>query len=188
MPEEGETTPATAPEGRTFTQADVDRIVEDRLKRERAKYSDYDDLKKRAAEADTNKSELQKLTETVTKLKDDLGEERQRSVRTEVARKTGLSLAKVERLKGDTEDELLADAEQVFDVKPGDGKTATGSTEGATGGGGEAGKEEPPDKGGSGKPRSSPAELREGTVPNAGAEKSGEELAEEVWKKTRGDL
>lgn len=31
---------------KTFTQADVDRLVKDRLERERRKYADYDDLKK----------------------------------------------------------------------------------------------------------------------------------------------
>ena len=35
--------------GTGFTQADVDRIVGERLTRERAKYSDYDDLKTAAA-------------------------------------------------------------------------------------------------------------------------------------------
>jgi hypothetical protein len=58
-----EPTPTTPvqPEGDakpdTFTQADVDRIVADRLKREReatkTKYADYDDLKVRAGEATT---------------------------------------------------------------------------------------------------------------------------------------
>lgn len=36
----------------TFTQADVDRIVADRLNREKAKYSDYDQLKTRAGQWD----------------------------------------------------------------------------------------------------------------------------------------
>lgn len=45
-------TGADAP--KTFTQADIDRIVADRVTRERAKYSDYDDLKKRAAAAMTD--------------------------------------------------------------------------------------------------------------------------------------
>lgn len=37
----------------TFTQADLDRIVADRVARERAKYADYGDLKKKAAAAMT---------------------------------------------------------------------------------------------------------------------------------------
>ncbi|MEQ8834281.1 MAG: hypothetical protein RIB67_07525 [Miltoncostaeaceae bacterium] len=38
--------------GRSFSQADVDRIVEQRLARERGKYSDYDEVKARAAKLD----------------------------------------------------------------------------------------------------------------------------------------
>jgi len=36
-----------------FTQADVDRIVKERVQRERAKYADYDDLKVKAGEKAT---------------------------------------------------------------------------------------------------------------------------------------
>lgn len=39
--------------GKTFTQADIDRIVADRVARERAKFSDYGDLKRKAAAAMT---------------------------------------------------------------------------------------------------------------------------------------
>lgn len=39
--------------GQTFTQADVDRIVKERVQRERAKYADYDDLKAKAGEKAT---------------------------------------------------------------------------------------------------------------------------------------
>lgn len=37
--------------GKTFTQADVDRIIADRVARVNAKFSDYGDLKKKAAAA-----------------------------------------------------------------------------------------------------------------------------------------
>ena len=37
----------------TFTQADVDRIVRERVQRERGKYADYDDLKTKAEGAKT---------------------------------------------------------------------------------------------------------------------------------------
>lgn len=40
-------------DGRTFSQADLDRIVADRVARERAKYADYGDLKRKAASAMT---------------------------------------------------------------------------------------------------------------------------------------
>jgi hypothetical protein len=38
---------------KTFSQADIDRVVADRLAREKAKYADYADLKKKAAAAMT---------------------------------------------------------------------------------------------------------------------------------------
>ena len=42
-----QTTPAQ-PAGKTFTQAELESIVADRLARERAKYPDYEDLKAKA--------------------------------------------------------------------------------------------------------------------------------------------
>lgn len=46
-------TTSTTDTGKTFSQADVDRIVADRISREKAKYADYSDLKKKAAAAMT---------------------------------------------------------------------------------------------------------------------------------------
>lgn len=52
---------------RTFTQADLDRILADRLSREREKYADYEDLQQRASKwaeyEETQKTELQKAQE-----------------------------------------------------------------------------------------------------------------------------
>ncbi len=48
-----DTNTSTADTGKTFTQTDLDRIVAERVARERAKYSDYGDLKKKAAAAMT---------------------------------------------------------------------------------------------------------------------------------------
>lgn len=54
-------------QGRVFTQEELDRIVGDRLARERGKYADYDDLKAAAAKLkeleDANKTELEKAQE-----------------------------------------------------------------------------------------------------------------------------
>lgn len=53
----------------TFTQADVDRIVAERLKRERettkAKYADYDDLKAKAGQAQTAEEKIAELQQQV---------------------------------------------------------------------------------------------------------------------------
>jgi hypothetical protein len=66
MPEE---ITSSTEEGKTFTQADVDRIVTDRLNREKGKYADYDELKTKAAKVDeleaASKSELQKALDEV---------------------------------------------------------------------------------------------------------------------------
>lgn len=70
MPEDPTPTPDEGTKDPTFTQADVDRIVAERLKRERettkAKYADYDDLKAKAGEkatADERLAELEKEIE-----------------------------------------------------------------------------------------------------------------------------
>lgn len=57
----------TAEQGKTFTQADVDRIVGQRLARDREQYADYDQLKEAAAELakirEGEKTELQRIQE-----------------------------------------------------------------------------------------------------------------------------
>jgi hypothetical protein len=67
--EEEETTQETETQEppRTFSQADVDRIIKDRLAREKSKYADYDDLKDQAGKwqkhLDDQKSELERAQE-----------------------------------------------------------------------------------------------------------------------------
>jgi hypothetical protein len=61
--------PADAPPEKTFTQADVDRLIAERLKR--AKPADYDDLKAKARQFDelqaANASELEKAVNAARK-------------------------------------------------------------------------------------------------------------------------
>lgn len=52
-------------QGQAFTQADVDRIVRDRVKRERDKFADYDDLKEAAGEKATLEEKLTAANEAV---------------------------------------------------------------------------------------------------------------------------
>lgn len=47
------------PADRSFTQADIDRIVADRVARERGKYADYDDLKAKAADYEQLRAQSQ---------------------------------------------------------------------------------------------------------------------------------
>lgn len=57
----------------TFTQADIDRIVADRLKREReatkAKFADYDDLKAKAEGAKTAEERMAELEKEISATK-----------------------------------------------------------------------------------------------------------------------
>lgn len=46
---------------RTFTQADIDKAVKDRVARERAKYADYDDLKAKAGGVTTAEERIAAL-------------------------------------------------------------------------------------------------------------------------------
>ena len=61
-----------ANETKTFTQAELDAIIQDRVKRERDKYKDFEDLKIKAQKFDeqeeANKSELQKAQDRATEL------------------------------------------------------------------------------------------------------------------------
>ena len=44
-----------------FSQADVDRIVQERLNRDRAKFADYEDLRKKASEYEAQQEKLQQM-------------------------------------------------------------------------------------------------------------------------------
>ena len=72
MPEQAapEVTPVETP-AQTFTQADVDKIVRDRVTRERAKYADYDDLKAKADSAKTVEQQLAEMRAENTKMQRD---------------------------------------------------------------------------------------------------------------------
>lgn len=91
----------------TFTQADVDRIVKERVTREKAKYADYDDLKTKAAGAQTLEDRVAGLESTATAAA-------RRAEVAEVANEKGLTPNQAKRLVGNTRDELLADADELL--------------------------------------------------------------------------
>ena len=74
----GDATPPAA--AQTLTQADVDRIVKERLAREKAKYADYDTLKQAAAKLkeleDAQLSEADKTKKQVAELQATLAQEK----------------------------------------------------------------------------------------------------------------
>ena len=113
-----ENTPAAGEQQteRTFTQAEMNAIISDRLTRERSKYADYDDLKAKAAQFDAaqeaGKTELQKANEKAAKLQQQLdalnSANTLREVRAKVSAATGVP---ADLLSGDTEEACTAQAQ-----------------------------------------------------------------------------
>jgi hypothetical protein len=110
---EGTTTPAeqgagaAEQQGQVITQADVDRIVKDRVARVQAKYADYDDLKSKAEGA---KSVEEKLAE----LEGKYSAAEARALRSDIAAKHGLSAEDRDLfLTGTDESTLTAQAERL---------------------------------------------------------------------------
>ena len=118
MSEANETPTQGAPAEKTFTQSEMDAILGDRLKRERAKYADYNDLKAKAAKFDeaeaASKSELEKAVERAEKaeqaLADIEAEAEVAALRAEVAKEKGVD---AELLRGTTREELEEHADAI---------------------------------------------------------------------------
>jgi len=114
-----EQTQVTEESTRTFTQDDVNRIVSERLAKERSKYEGYDEYKSKAAELDalkeSQKTELQKATERADQLAAELDALKTASqikaVRDTVAEATGVPAS---LLTGSTEEECKAQAEAIL--------------------------------------------------------------------------
>lgn len=106
-------------EQRTFTQDELNAIVGERVAKERAKLSDYEELKAKASRLDeieeANKTELQKATEKANSLQkqlDDLTKATElRNIREKVANETGVPTS---LLSADTEDACKAQAEAIL--------------------------------------------------------------------------
>lgn len=94
-----------------LSQADVDRIVQERLARERQKYADYDDLKAKAEAADSSKTDLEKLTEQIEALKAENEGNKTKALRSEIASAKGVPAA---LLTGSTQEELEAQADALL--------------------------------------------------------------------------
>lgn len=111
-------------EPRTFTQEEVDRIVGERLQRERAKYADFEALKEKAAKFDeaeqAQKSELQKATERAEALQKELDNLKHadsvREIRNKVATETGVPAS---LLNADDEEGCKVQAQAILEfAKP----------------------------------------------------------------------
>jgi hypothetical protein len=118
-PEPTVTPPEPTAEEKKFTQAELDAVITDRLKREKAKQEEAASAAKKKAEADAlaENAEWQKLAEqrqaeldaaqTKVKAAELLEQKRQ------AASKHGIPEALIPRLQGETPEEMEADAEIV---------------------------------------------------------------------------
>lgn len=118
---------------KTYTQEEVDKIVEGRIGRERAKYGDYEELKAKATKYEelenANKSELQKAQEKaaefegkaaeLTKKLNDMEKEKSiREMREKVAAEKKLP---ADLLTGETEEACTAQADAILKFAAGNG-------------------------------------------------------------------
>lgn len=110
----------TEPEAnKTFTQAEVDLIVKERLGRERAKYEGFEEYKEKAAQLDkieeANKTELQKAQEEAEALKKKLNEMETasalRAMREKVSTEKGVP---IDLLTGETEEACNTQADGIL--------------------------------------------------------------------------
>ena len=104
---------------KTFTQDDVNRIVQSRIVEVRNKYADYDDLKAKATKFDemeeAEKTEIQKATEKADALQAQLDQvnkaNKVRDLRIKVSKETGVPY---ELLSGDDEESCKTQAEAIL--------------------------------------------------------------------------
>lgn len=102
------------------TQEELDAIIKQRIAREREKYADYDELKARVTELETEKSGLESaLAEakekegTIADLQSKIAGYETSAMRVRVALANGLPFDLAERLQGDDEAAITADAERL---------------------------------------------------------------------------
>lgn len=106
------------------TQEEFDAAIKERLSREKAKYSDYDQLKSRVTELETENVGLKSTIEANNQSKADADKQLEKmqnqisnyetaSLRTRVALQYGLPYDLADRLQGTDEESFKADAERL---------------------------------------------------------------------------
>lgn len=100
-----------------LTQADVDKVVETRLERQKKQFADYDGLKEKAGKVDTITSEFEtKLKDkdtTITTLTGDLGKAKLETDKVKLIHEFKLSDDLHEFVTGDNVDEMRQRAEKL---------------------------------------------------------------------------
>lgn len=152
--QEAQTTPTTgdkqpeqqAQPERTFTQADVDRIITERLAKERSKAESMaakarEEAERKAAEEQGKYQELyQKAQQQVAELEAKLKAAEIASIKREVAARLNMPAALADRLQGEDEASIEADAKALLAALPKptapniNSGTGNGATPAVTGG------------------------------------------------------
>lgn len=125
-PDDGKKKP---PEPKTFTQEQLEHELGERLKREREKFADYDELRKKAGQLDQLQAEAKTAEQRaadaqaaadkrIADIEAKVADAEARALRAEVATAKGLNAAQAKRLQGATRDELEADADELLDAFP----------------------------------------------------------------------
>lgn len=143
------------------TQEEFDRRLSDRLTRERAKYSDYDQVKADAEEyrkiQDGKKDDLTREREAREAAEAKAATLEQQQMRSDIAIAKGLTAKQAKRLTGKTREELEADADELLEDLGVSGDGTNQQQRGSAG------------QGLSGKPREN---LRGGTAPDQEVEET----------------
>ncbi|MEB8399705.1 capsid assembly scaffolding protein Gp46 family protein [Enterococcus casseliflavus] len=106
------------------TQEELDRIIQERLSREKWKFADYDEIKTRNAaletEVDALKSTIEETSnaaktheQTIADLNKQIAEKETVNLRTRIALQNGLPIDLADRLIGSDEESIKADAERL---------------------------------------------------------------------------
>ncbi|MGT2963853.1 capsid assembly scaffolding protein Gp46 family protein [Streptococcus acidominimus] len=104
------------------TQKELDRIISERLARQKNRFKDYDQLKDRVEELETEnlglnsavtafKQESASYSKQIEDLEEKVASYEQTILRTRIALQNGLPYDLADRLRGNDEAELIADAE-----------------------------------------------------------------------------
>ena len=92
------------------SQEQLDKILSRRLERERAKYSDYEELKQKAAEAADSRSEVEKLHDRVKELEQERHQSAIEAAKAKAASEYGVP---ADLLVGDDTDAIEAHAKRL---------------------------------------------------------------------------
>ncbi len=92
------------------SQEQLDKILSKRLERERAKYADYEELKKQAAEAADSRSEVEKLNDRVKELEQERHQSALEAAKAKAASEHGVP---ADLLVGDDTDAIEAHAKRL---------------------------------------------------------------------------